>query len=429
MSEVVIKVDSLGKQYRLGQIGTGALSHDINRAWYRLRGKEDPYLKVGEVNDRTVKGTSDFVWALKDINFEVKRGEAIGIIGKNGAGKSTLLKILSQITSPTVGEIKIKGRIAALLEVGTGFHPELTGRENIFLNGAILGMTKNEIKRKLDEIIAFSGVEKYIDTPAKRYSSGMTVRLGFAVAAYLEPEILIVDEVLAVGDAEFQKKAIGKMKEVSEAGERTVLFVSHNMASVKSLCTKGIVLSNGSISFSGGIDESVNTYLKDGSAEGLTEHKVFEKDNTVSIEEVDLLSIGIKAHDKNYGDPMRMDEELELTVVYNKKKKGIRLDSTIQVKDNSGNYLFVATTVSTDIDSNEQLEGVLENKLYLPKNFFNADTFYINLLMVADERNVVIKLNDVLAFTIMSKQLRIGAWMGKGVAPLRPDFKWEVRKL
>ncbi|MGZ4056778.1 MAG: ABC transporter ATP-binding protein, partial [Bacteroidia bacterium] len=363
MSEVVIKVDSLGKQYRLGQIGTGALSHDINRAWYRLRGKEDPYLKVGEVNDRTVKGTSDFVWALKDINFEVKRGEAIGIIGKNGAGKSTLLKILSQITSPTVGEIKIKGRIAALLEVGTGFHPELTGRENIFLNGAILGMTKNEIKRKLDEIIAFSGVEKYIDTPAKRYSSGMTVRLGFAVAAYLEPEILIVDEVLAVGDAEFQKKAIGKMKEVSEAGERTVLFVSHNMASVKSLCTKGIVLSNGSISFSGGIDESVNTYLKDGSAEGLTEHKVFEKDNTVSIEEVDLLSIGIKAHDKNYGDPMRMDEELELTVVYNKKKKGIRLDSTIQVKDNSGNYLFVATTVSTDIDSNEQLEGVLENKL------------------------------------------------------------------
>jgi lipopolysaccharide transport system ATP-binding protein len=207
----VIKVENLGKQYRLGQVGTGTISHDLNRAWHKLRGKEDPYLKVGDVNDRAAKGGSDLVWSLKDINFEVQQGEVLGIIGKNGAGKSTLLKLLSKITAPTLGDIKIKGRIAALLEVGTGFHPELSGRENVFLNGAILGMNKQEISSKFDEIVDFSGVEKYIDTPVKRYSSGMMVRLGFAVAAHLEPEILIVDEVLAVGDADFQKKCLGKL--------------------------------------------------------------------------------------------------------------------------------------------------------------------------------------------------------------------------
>ncbi|MFZ9295445.1 MAG: ABC transporter ATP-binding protein, partial [Bacteroidia bacterium] len=226
MSDSVIKVENLGKQYHLGQVGTGTITHDLNRWWHRLRGKEDPYLKIGETNDTTKKGKSDLVWALRDINFDVKQGEVLGIIGKNGAGKSTLLKILSRVTSPTVGEIKVKGRIASLLEVGTGFHPELTGRENIFLNGAIMGMSKQEISSKFDEIVDFSGVERYIDTPVKRYSSGMYVRLAFAVAAHLEPEILIVDEVLAVGDAEFQKKCMGKMKDVSGAG-RTVLFVSH----------------------------------------------------------------------------------------------------------------------------------------------------------------------------------------------------------
>ena len=224
----VIKVESLSKQYRLGQVGTGALSHDINRAWHRLRGKEDPYLRIGETNDRSTTGGSDYVWALKDINFEVHQGEVLGIIGRNGAGKSTLLKILSRTTAPTTGSIKVKGRIASLLEVGTGFHPELSGRDNIFLNGAILGMTRQEIKSKFDEIVDFAGVERYIDTPVKRYSSGMYVRLAFAVAAHLEPEILVVDEVLALGDAEFQKKALGKMKDVSENEGRTVLFVSHN---------------------------------------------------------------------------------------------------------------------------------------------------------------------------------------------------------
>ena len=262
MSEVILKIENLSKQYRLGTVGTGTISHDLNRWWYKVRGKEDPFLKIGEVNDRATKGTSDYVWALKDINFEVKKGEVLGIIGKNGAGKSTLLKILSKVTGPTTGSIKSKGRIASLLEVGTGFHPELTGRENIYLNGAILGMTKKEINEKLEEIISFAGVERYIDTPVKRYSSGMTVRLAFSVAAHLEPDILVVDEVLAVGDAEFQKKAIGKMQDISKGEGRTVLFVSHNMAAVQNLCTRGIVLENGGVVFEGETTDAVLYYLK-----------------------------------------------------------------------------------------------------------------------------------------------------------------------
>ena len=247
--------------YRLGRVGTGTLSHDLNRWWQTtVLGKEDPYLKIGQANDRTQKGTSDYVWALKDISFKVEQGEVLGIIGKNGAGKSTLLKLLSNITSPTTGSIKYKGRIASLLEVGTGFHPELTGRENIYMNGSIMGMTKQEITRKLDEIVDFAGVERYLDTPVKRYSSGMTVRLGFAVAAFLEPEILVVDEVLTVGDAEFQKKALGKMQDVSQGQGRTVLFVSHNMAAVRSLCTRGIVLQNGTQIFDGTANEAVDVY-------------------------------------------------------------------------------------------------------------------------------------------------------------------------
>ena len=257
---VIIDVNHISKQYRLGQIGTGTISHDLNRWWNKVRGKEDPFLKIGEENDRTKKGESDYSWALRDINFQVKQGDVLGIIGRNGAGKSTLLKILSRTTAPTTGKIRIKGRVASLLEVGTGFHPELTGRENIFLNGAILGMSKIEINRKFEEIVDFSGVERYIDTPVKRYSSGMYVRLAFAVAAHLEPEILIVDEVLAVGDAEFQKKALGKMKDVSANEGRTVLFVSHNMLAVKSLCSKGLLMENGRIEMSGKIEDVIFKY-------------------------------------------------------------------------------------------------------------------------------------------------------------------------
>lgn len=260
MSDTVIKVENVSKLYRLGETGTGTIGQDINRWFAKMRGKEDPFAMVGKINDRNVKSTCDIVWALKDINFEVKQGEVLGIIGRNGAGKSTLLKILSKVTAPSKGRIRVKGRIASLLEVGTGFHPDLTGRENVFLNGAILGMTKAEINKKFDEIIDFAGVERYIDTPVKRYSSGMYVRLAFAVAAFLEPEILILDEVLAVGDAEFQKKCLGRMKDVSNNDGRTVLFVSHNMTSIKALCIRSIILSNGKLFYNDLTKKAITKY-------------------------------------------------------------------------------------------------------------------------------------------------------------------------
>jgi lipopolysaccharide transport system ATP-binding protein len=259
-----IEFNNVSKQYRLGLVSTKTLSHDLNRWWQTavLR-KEDPYLKIGSVNDRTKAADSEYVWALKDIDFKVEQGDVVGIIGKNGAGKSTLLKLLSRVTGPTTGTIRARGRIGSLLEVGTGFHPEMTGRENIYMNGAILGMTKPEIAKKLDEIVDFSGCERYIDTPVKRYSSGMIVRLGFAVAAHLDPEILVVDEVLAVGDAEFQKKAIGKMQDVSKGQGRTVLFVSHNLVSMQRLCNNGVLLDKGQIRFMGNIADTIRTYLTD----------------------------------------------------------------------------------------------------------------------------------------------------------------------
>ncbi|SNR76225.1 lipopolysaccharide transport system ATP-binding protein [Lutibacter agarilyticus] len=290
MNEVILKIENLSKQYRLGTVGTGTISHDLNRWWHTVRGKEDPFLKIGDVNDRSTKATSEYVWALKDINFEVKKGEVLGIIGKNGAGKSTLLKILSKVTGPTTGSIKSKGRIASLLEVGTGFHPELTGRENIYLNGAILGMTKAEINAKLDEIIEFSGCERYIDTPTKRYSSGMTVRLAFAVAAFLEPDILVIDEVLAVGDAEFQKKAIGKMQDISKGEGRTVLFVSHNMQAISVLTNKCIVMNNGGIFFEGKTNDAITRYLSLDSHLSDNIYKAIPLPNKSSITKVKLIT-------------------------------------------------------------------------------------------------------------------------------------------
>ena len=312
MSNTVIEFNNVGKQYILGTIGTGTLSQDLNRWWARVRGKEDPFLKIGDTNDRTKKGDSRFVWALRDINFKVEKGDVVGIIGKNGAGKSTLLKILSRVTSPTTGDIKIKGRIASLLEVGTGFHPEMTGRENIFMNGSIMGMTKTEIKSKFDEIVDFAGVAKYVDTPVKRYSSGMMVRLGFAIAAHLEPEILVVDEVLAVGDAEFQKKAIGKMKDVSLQGGRTVLFVSHNMDSMLNLCNKGTILENGKVIFQSDIRTAVAEYLSSGKSEV---HYIQHHPNSkVFIKEVRF--IGTENQQKG---SFSFDEKVSFKVVLGKR--------------------------------------------------------------------------------------------------------------
>ena len=328
--DIILKAENISKQYRLGQVGTGTISHDLNRWWHKLRGKEDPYLKIGDANDRSTKGESDYVWALKDINFEVERGEVIGIIGKNGAGKSTLLKILSKVAAPTTGSIKSRGRIASLLEVGTGFHPELTGRENIFLNGAILGMTKKEIAAKLDEIIDFSGCERYIDTPVKRYSSGMTVRLAFAVAAFLEPEILIIDEVLAVGDAEFQKKALGKMQDISRQGGRTVLFVSHNMAAVKSLCTRGIVLEHGKVVFEGGVEKALAFYQK--SSENTSNYFIENSHKEIYVKNIHFVS---EYNNFNCAETIVIKFEIDYNIFFENNKFLI-----VRIIDNLDQALF-----------------------------------------------------------------------------------------
>lgn len=316
-----IEFEHVGKQYRLGLVSTKTLSHDLNRWWQTsVLGKEDPYLKIGETNDRSKAGSSEYVWALRDIDFKVEQGDVVGIIGKNGAGKSTLLKLLSKVTGPTVGTIRARGRIGSLLEVGTGFHPEMTGRENIFMNGAIMGMTKNDVARKLDEIVAFSGCERYIDTPVKRYSSGMTVRLGFAVAAHLEPEILVVDEVLAVGDAEFQKKAIGKMQDISRGNGRTVLFVSHNMESIKNLCKSGVILENGQTVFFGTASDCVNRYLDSERDVFLTETVVSEKHRRyLRYKQVEILSVRLL----NETPHLAMDEEICVEIVMRRNEERV----------------------------------------------------------------------------------------------------------
>ena len=313
-----IEFNNISKQYRLGLVSSGTIRADLQRWWtMNIRGKEDPFLKVGETNDRASKGNSEFVWALKDIDFKVEQGDVVGIIGKNGAGKSTLLKILSKVTGPTTGTIKAKGRIGSLLEVGTGFHPEMTGRENIYLNGAILGMNKPEISRKLDEIVDFSGCERYIDTPVKRYSSGMMVRLGFAVAAHLDPEILVVDEVLAVGDAEFQKKAIGKMQDVSKGEGRTVLFVSHNMTAVRNLCKSGVVLENGRIVYNGTAESAIEKYLTSNSSQV---DKTIDKrtdrvgDGRIKVKNILLKNNkGAEVSDVFVGEYLRLEFHLEVS--------------------------------------------------------------------------------------------------------------------
>lgn len=372
----IIKIQNVSKQYRLGLIGTGTLSNDLKRWYYNIRGKEDPFLKIGEVNDRAHKGDSNYVWALKDINLDIKPGEVVGIIGKNGAGKSTLLKILSKVTGPTTGSIQFDGRIGSLLEVGTGFHPELTGRENVFLNGAILGMTKKEIRSKIDEIIDFSGCERYIDTPVKRYSSGMTVRLGFAVAAHLEPEILVVDEVLAVGDAEFQKKAIGKMQDVSRNDGRTVLFVSHNMNAVKRLCTRGVVVEKGSIGFDGETDEAIDYYLNENESfdTSIITSNISHCDPRLRIE-----NIRINGNNESY---VRLDSGvsvLELDVEGEVAEEMV-LTVEIQIYDTNNNRLlfFSPGHLYGEIKKYPKGRFSIHESIQLPENI-TAGMFWIDL--------------------------------------------------
>lgn len=368
---LALKAENISKQYRLGQVGTGTLSHDLNRFWHQVRGKENPYLKIGEANDRASKGESEYVWSLKDINFEITQGDAVGIIGRNGAGKSTLLKLLSKVTKPTTGRIFTNGRIASLLEVGTGFHPEMTGRENIYLNGAILGMSRKEIKRKFDEIVDFSGVERYIDTPVKRYSSGMYVRLAFAVAAHLESEILIVDEVLAVGDADFQKKCLGKMGDVSKGEGRTVLFVSHNLDAVKKLCTKGILLHNGELIHDGSIDSTLDSYLLNYSS-GKKQSKIFYKEENDKEAQI----LGVELKDSNGKDVIEyfsnQDIFVHITLINKKHQTSGRLNFSIL--DKFDNTIFINR-------KNLDFTGKKEWIVKLPGDTLIANHYKINLAL------------------------------------------------
>ena len=381
-----IEFNHVSKQYRLGLVSTRTLSHDIRRWWLTsvLR-QEDPYLKIGETNDRSTRGNSDYVWALRDIDFKVEQGDVVGIIGKNGAGKSTLLKLLSRVTGPTTGTIRAHGRIGSLLEVGTGFHGEMTGRENIFMNGAILGMTRNEIQAKLDEIIDFSGCERYIDTPVKRYSSGMTVRLGFAVAAFLEPEILVVDEVLAVGDAEFQKKAIGKMKDVSQGEGRTVLFVSHNMASVKALCTRGVMLENGMVKYMGGIKDTVDYYIGEG---GSSENQYFDDLATAPGNDV----IRIKSFEILPGKPQAnidIESGIKFRLRFMCYKADAMLDANMLVKTMDDESVFLIGQLFGKRGEKDSKVGMYSVEYDIPPYTLNAGRYKAEIWFGENQRYVV----------------------------------------
>ena len=415
MNKPVITLQNVSKIYDLGLVGTGTLSKDLNRFWAKIMGKPDPYALVAELNDRTKKSESGSVMALSDISFEVAQGEVLGIIGKNGAGKSTLLKVLSQITSPSSGEIKIKGRVASLLEVGTGMHPEMTARQNIFLNGAIMGMTRKEVASKLDEIVEFAGIAKYIDTPIKRFSSGMQVRLGFAVAAFLEPEILIVDEVLAVGDAEFQKKAIGKMKDVSKGEGRTVLFVSHNMGSVKSLCTRAVLIEQGRITKDGNPDDIISAYLK-----GSNEITNYKDNLGIEKPEFRLNTFGIKSVNKGVSEPILRDNEIEVVIGFESQIEG-SVHFTLKFKADDGQYII---TTSSSHFPDIVKKGKQEVKMLIPKKFLNDGTYHVDLLVVRDVKIVIIQENDLVSFLVNPEQKPLGSWMGKELGYIRGQFNW-----
>jgi len=423
MPNTALKIESVSKLYRLGVISTGTLSHDLNRWWHMVRGKEDPYQKVAEANVQSARGESDYVWALKDVSFDVQHGEAIGIIGKNGAGKSTLLKILSRVTSLTKGEIKINGRIASLLEVGTGFHPELTGRENIFLNGAILGMKKHEIRRKLDEIIAFAGVEKYVDTPVKRYSSGMKVRLAFAVAAHLEPEILVVDEVLAVGDAEFRKKAIGKMQDVSQSEGRTVLFVSHNMASVKALCSKGVLLQNGKLSYSGDIDSVIENYIETGESIEtcqLSKRKDRKGDGDALFTKIELFSNNKRTNQIRVGD----EALFKINILCKKQIKNANI--ILSIYNNSGICLTKTTTDLTSKKSFILSEGENTVSCYFKSLPFQVGKYRINLAL-SDTNTCCDFVEYAFSFFVIEDDIyKTGKFDTKSIALLFLQNEWQL---
>lgn len=414
---IAIKVENLSKQYRLGQVGTGTISHDINRWWHLMRGKEDPYLKIGESNDRTRKGNSEYVWALRDINFEVEKGEVLGIIGKNGAGKSTLLKLLSKVTSPTTGAIKTKGRIASLLEVGTGFHPEMTGRENIYMNGTIMGMSRQEISAKLEEIVEFAGVSRYIDTPVKRYSSGMTVRLGFSIAAHLEPEILIVDEVLAVGDAEFQKKAIGKMQDVSKGEGRTVLFVSHNMASVRALCSRGIILENGAVAFNGNVESCIEYYLD--SSKELASNFF---DNKKPKNKSDILEVKV-LKGQELASNFMFDEEIivYIKIKHDKLHKGAVLG--LRLKDNLERNIFTSIFELENCNNDSEEKSI---KITIPGSLLVPNSYRVTIGFNIPNIEIINRLEDIVRFNIEETGSKFSNYASYDYGCVFVDCNWTL---
>ncbi len=433
MIKNAIEFEQVAKLYRLGEIGTGTISHDLNRFYAKIRGKEDPFQKVGQSNDRSQKAErGEVVWALKDINFEVKKGEVMGIIGKNGAGKSTLLKLLSRVTSPTNGEIRVQGRLASLLEVGTGFHPELTGRENIYMNGTIMGMRKGEIDRKLDEIVDFAGVAKYLDTPTKRYSSGMTVRLGFAVAAFLEPEILVVDEVLAVGDADFQKKAVGKMKDVSSNQGRTVLFVSHNMNSIKTLCHSALVLEKGKIEMIGNTEDAIRQYLN--FSNQFESKSIIEKadiyrslegkvDGASSFLEIDRLTIMDENHQAR--SAFKSNEKILIKIDFHLTT--ITPDLRLVISVSAGTDSPFLTTQLTDLNPSESRQsGSYEAICEIPKNTFGTNDYLISLQIISPKREHY-KLNGIIHFNVKYENENY-IYGDFGNALTRPIYQWTISK-
>jgi lipopolysaccharide transport system ATP-binding protein len=429
MSNTVISVENLSKVYRLGQITTGTLTHDLNIWWARVRGKPNPLLKIGEADHNTRDG--DTLWALKDVSFTVGQGEVLGIIGRNGAGKSTLLKVLSEVTAPTSGEVKIKGRIASLLEVGTGFHPDLTGRENVYLNGAILGMSGLEIRRKFDEIVDFSGVERFIDTPVKRYSSGMYVRLAFAVAAHLEPEILIIDEVLAVGDLEFQKKCLGKMGNVAKAG-RTVLFVSHNLVAVQSLCQRAIWLDAGQLKEQGDVSQIVADYLQSGLVEDDSKERVWsDVVDAPGNETVRLHRISVQPEDGKPGDIITMQTPLRIEMEYWNLLPSVHLHTTLHLY-NDQRILAFTTSAMVEADPVLHLQppiGLFRSVCHIPGNFLNSGYYSVDLWMIRFDDSGDYEMKEAIGFEVIDNRERKFAWFGREPGVLTPHLPWETKFL
>jgi len=426
MSKIALKMDNVSKLYDLGEVGTGTLSHDLNRWWAKIRGKEDPTSALGSVNNRAESG-GDFAWAIRNVSFEVKQGEIIGIIGRNGAGKSTLLKLLSRVTGPTEGEILINGKIASLLEVGTGFHPDLTGRENIFLNGAILGMSKKEICEKFDEIVEFSGCAKYIDTPVKRYSSGMHVRLAFAVAAYLEPDILIVDEVLAVGDAEFQSQCLGKMQDVSKSHGRTVLFVSHNMGAVKQLCPNSILLDQGSIIKMGPTSEVIDYYLDSGSeSERLLTWKEGESPRS---QEIILHKIQVTDNDERLDSILSTGNPMQISIDYTllANIKNLRISATIHNTDgvdifSTSDYLFQANNSIRE-------KGEYISCCHIPANLMTIGSYVVSInIEIPMERALLMEHKVSFQISELSHNQLGRTIASKPHGVVHPKLDWIISK-